>query len=222
MRVLPVHRVSEIAGESPAGGPPWSGWGTVAPLGGLSRSESGASPRQPTAVRIARGDAGFLVRFDAIDAEPWSTFDRRDAPLWEEEVVEVFLAPGEEAPARYHEFEVNPGGAVFDARVDNPDSSRATMRVDPSWDCPGLRWAAGGTPDGWWAELWIPTAPLLDGAIDTGVWRANFYRIDRPRSGEAEFTAWSPTFVAPPDFHLPRRFGFLRTEDAWTHARTRP
>jgi hypothetical protein len=40
-------------------------------------------------------------------------------------------------------------------------------------------------------------------------WRLNIFRIDRPPGGEAEFSAWSPTFVLPADFHRPARFGFL-------------
>ena len=38
----------------------------------------------------------------------------------------------------YYEIEVNPLGALFDARVESPGLSRASMRVDPAWDCPGL------------------------------------------------------------------------------------
>lgn len=212
--IVPVHRILEIAPDARSGSPPWTGWAAVDPLPPLVRSGSGAEARQRTAVRLARAGGDFLVRFDAVDSDPWATFVRRDDPLWEEEAVEVFLASGDDVPKRYHEFEVNPRGALFDARVDNPDSSRATLRADARWDCPGIRWAAGTDPEGWWAELWIPAAALLDGAADAGVWRANFYRIDRPRGGEAEFTAWSPTFAEPPDFHKPERFGILRTEGA--------
>ena len=34
------------------------------------------------------------------------------------------------------------------------------------------------------------------------------FRIDRGTLDE--FTAWSPTFADPPDFHVPERFGLLR------------
>ena len=41
-------------------------------------------------------------------------------------------------PSVYYEFEVNPLGALFDARVESPDGRRDTMRVDVSWNCPGF------------------------------------------------------------------------------------
>ena len=41
------------------------------------------------------------------------------------------------------------------------------------------------------------------------LWRANFYRIERPAGSLPEFTAWSPTLVTPADFHKPARFGVL-------------
>jgi alpha-galactosidase len=62
-------------------------------------------------------------------------------------------------------------------------------------------------PGRWSAVLTIPLGPLCGGAPPER-WRANFYRIDR--GGRDEFTAWSPTFSEPPDFHVPARFGLLR------------
>ena len=59
----------------------------------------------------------------------------------------MFLAT-EDPPRVYYEFEVNPLGALFDARVDIPRAdARATMRVDATWNCPGLeaRVTAGRT-----------------------------------------------------------------------------
>ena len=53
----------------------------------------------------------------------------------------------------------------------------------------------------------IPLAPMAPKGIPS-VWRANFYRIDR--DDPDEFSAWSPTFADPPDFHVPNRFGYLR------------
>ena len=62
---------------------------------------------------------------------------------------------------------------------------------------------------GWTAELAIPFADLgLAGAPAPGtVWRANFFRIERGRV--EEYSAWSPTYADPPDFHLPSFFGEL-------------
>ena len=45
-------------------------------------------------------------------------------------------------------------------------------------------------------------------------WRANLYRIERPRDAAPEYSCWSPTLTDPADFHKPARFGVLRLESA--------
>jgi hypothetical protein len=165
---------------------------------------AGGPPRLATALRVGRRGDRLLVRFDGRDRGVTATLNRRDDPLWKEDVFEVFLAPPS-APGVYFEFEVNPLGALFDARVESPDGRRETMRVDVSWNCPGFSARVRRRPGRWSALLTIPLAPLAP--EPAGVWRANFYRIDR---GEAdEYSAWSPTGADPPDFHRPGRFGFL-------------
>jgi hypothetical protein len=176
----------------------------------LVDARTGQPPRLRTALRLGVRNGELCVRFDGRDEGVVATHTRRDAPLWEEDVFEVFLAPGDEAARLYFELEVNPLGALFDARVASPDLRRATMRVDSSWTCPGFAARVTRGPARWSASLRIPLAELVsDGA--PRAWRANFYRIDR--GAVDEFSAWSPTFADPPDFHVPERFGILRFED---------
>ena len=188
-------------------------WNEVPPLPPLVRAEDGAPAEQSTRVRVGWDDDALWVRFECVDRHAWGTFTRRDDPLWQEEVVEVFLAPGEADPVDYFEFEVSPRGVLFDARIHNPTSQRADLRADVAWDCPGIRWQAG--PDDerqdWWAVLELPWSGLLgsSGGPPPDVWRANFYRVERPADGPVEHSAWSPTLVRPADFHKPARFGVL-------------
>jgi cellulose/xylan binding protein with CBM9 domain len=170
----------------------------------LRDSRNGAAPRLPTAVRVGVRDGALLVRFDGRDRRAVATLKERDAPLWKEDVFEVFLSP-HDPPLVYYEFEVNPLGALFDARVESPDGRRESMRVDVSWNCPGFSARVRRREDRWSALLTIPLAPM--GGESVTEWRANFYRVDR---GEPdEYTAWSPTLADPPDFHVPARFGYL-------------
>jgi hypothetical protein len=171
-----------------------------------------SDPRWQTRVRLAWSDAGLHVDFLCEDDDVWGSYRERDEPLWEEEAVEVFLAPGPDPPVRYFEFQFNPFGAVFDARVDNPHGDRASMRVRSDWDCRGLRSHARveAGERRWhvrallpWNGLGVDSGPPLD-------WRANFFRIERPREAPHEFSAWSPPLTDPPDFHRPARFGRLR------------
>jgi hypothetical protein len=179
----------------------------------LLDATDGAVPRWSTRARLATDGEHLYARFACRDPDPWGTYRERDDPLYEQEVVELFLAPGEATPTRYAEFEVSPRGVIFDAWVDNPTGEREHMVVDPGWDCPGLACRAGRLEDGegWWAVMTIPLAPLVPaGTPLPATWRANLYRIERPRgagSDEPEFSAWSPTYRQPADFHVPGRFG---------------
>lgn len=192
----------------PSGPPRWE---EIVPLPSLVLADGTGAPVQATLVRLCWDDAGLHVRFECADREAWGTFERRDDPLWQEEVVEVFLAPGEDDPVRYVELEVSPPGVLFDAVIHNPTARRAGMTADIAWDCPGLTWQAGrlAAREDWWAELSIPWEPVGGTPEPPKLWRANFYRIDRPREGEPEFTCWSPTLTRPADFHKPARFGAL-------------
>jgi hypothetical protein len=171
----------------------------------LRDARDGREPRLSTSVRVGLRAGVLLVRFDARDAGVVATLTERDGPLWTEDVFEVFLSPVD--PSRvYYEFEVNPLGALFDARVESPELSRATMKVEPAWTCPGFSARVRHGPATWSALLRIPLSPMAPAQIPS-MWRTNFYRVDR--GNPDEFSAWSPTFADPPDFHVPERFGFL-------------
>ncbi|MEO7795735.1 MAG: carbohydrate-binding family 9-like protein [Thermoanaerobaculia bacterium] len=169
-----------------------------------------AAARWTTQVTLSWDESHLRVSFDCADDDAWGTFTERDAPLWQQEVVELFLAAGEEVPVRYYEFEVSPAGVLFDARVANPHGDRIGMTVDTAWNCPGIEWRTEptGARADWRAELLIPWRGL-DFEAPPEVLRANFYRIERPRGGEPEFSCWSPTLTSPADFHRPGRFGVL-------------
>ncbi len=135
----------------------------------------------------------------------------RDDPLYEEEVVEVFLSPGAEPATRYFEFEVSPNGVLWDGYVDSPNLSRQSMMSHAEWNCEGIEWGAerDDAKGIWTAFLRLPLEVLAEGEVPD-VWRINLYRIDRSPNEGDEFQAWSPTLKNPADFHVPERFGFLR------------
>lgn len=161
--------------------------------------------------------------FTCEDDDAWGTYERRDDPLWQEEVVEVFLAVGTRDPVVYYEVELSPRGVLFDARVENPHSRREDMVVDTSWDWAGIEVEARplAVRQNWRARLFLPWQGLGEAAPPPFL-RANFYRVERPRQGEAEFSCWAPTFTSPPDFHKPARFGTLVLGDAESPALETP
>jgi hypothetical protein len=168
-----------------------------------------------TSASVRREADALVFEFLCDDPDPWATHLRRDAPLYEEEVVEVFLAPGVASPTNYFEFEISPTGVLFDARVFNPCGLHACIEVDTAWNCPGAEWGAQIDADArrWTARLKLPLDSLGPDARSTQEWRLNLYRIERPRNGRpTELQCWSPTLTDPGSFHRAAQFGIWRME----------
>jgi hypothetical protein len=222
---LPLHRCLYVTSPPQVDGDLQKEvWRAIAPEPLLDVTGRSADC-QPTELRVYYTDSHLYVAFHAKDRDIWGTYSERDTPLYDEEVVEVFLSPTGDV-RHYYEFEVSPHNVVFDAKVYSPDLHRGTMRVDTSWDCPDLQTAVRvhgtvhdsppsterrvpSTISAWSVEIAIPFAafPEVLPPKPGDVWRANFYRIDRAE--RPEFTAWSPTLEDPPNFHVPERFGHL-------------
>lgn len=178
-------------------------WQRVTPAS-FAEVVSGERPQEATSVRAVWDAAELRLLFSVEDTHVWATLTERDGPLWEEEVVEVFLDPFGDLES-YYEIEVNPLNAVLDLVLRR---NRSGYVKDFAWRCDGLRTAATKTATGWSAELAIPFLSLSDAAPQVGDrWRVNFCRIDRPPGVPRALTAWSPTGRA--SFHTPERFGVL-------------
>jgi Carbohydrate-binding family 9 len=175
----------------------------------LKRATDGGAPRLATSVAAYYDDDFLTVVFDAEDDEVVATYLDHDEPLWQEDVVEIFIAP--EGLTPYFEIEVNPLGTTFDARIDSPDGVRASMTTDLAWTCDGL-FAALRRDDGKrvQAVIRIPFDSLKKHPKAGDEWRANFFRIDRSAANGDDFSAWQPAMKTPPDFHVTAAFGTLR------------
>lgn len=175
----------------------------------LKRATDDGAPRLATTIAAYYDDDFLTVVFEGVDDEIVATYLDHDEPLWQEDVVEIFLAP--EGLTPYVEIEVNPLGTIFDARIDSPDGVRATMKTDLAWTCEGL-FAALRRDDGTRVQIVIriPFAAFKKNPNAGDEWRANFFRIDRSAAHGDDFSAWQPTMKTPPDFHVTAAFGALR------------
>jgi hypothetical protein len=178
----------------------------------LRRATDGKAPRLATTVAAYYDDQLLTILFSAADDHIVATHLGHDEPLYEEDVVEAFLAP--RTRRQYFEIEVNPLGTTFDARIDSPDGIRATM-IAVAWECEGLVVAIRKmisarnvmTID---TVMRVPFASVGSGAPGNGdSWLANFFRVDRHPGEGDEYTAWRPTMKDPPDFHVAEAFGQL-------------
>ncbi len=123
--------------------------------------------------------------------------DKRDAAVFTDDSVEIFLAPFPDHPDRYYQIAVNCAGTIYDEAL--PD--------------PGLSWNGAlevGTyrnEKHWNLEVKIPLKDIGVTNLNAGdTWRVNFCR-NRPSDETTRHSAWSPTFGSFHDFH---KFGFLK------------
>ena len=153
----------------------------------LRDTVSGAAPLQGTSVRAVWDAEELRVLFHAEDTHAWATLTERDAPLYEEEVVEVFLDPVGDLES-YFEIEVNPLNAVLDLVL---RKNRSGYVKDSAWQCEGLRTAVAQSATAWSVEIAIPFRSVAAAPPQAGdCWRVNFCRIDRPSGVPRELSAW--------------------------------
>lgn len=185
-----------------------------APAHALVDVGGGPGPAPATTVRFGFTAGAFLALFEVPAEPPLLVTQPPGGDVFRDECVELFLAsPG--TPSLYQEIVANPAGALYGARVKNPDDSRATWQLAPGEGLAGVTAAISGDPDGripsewvrWRCVLRIPWASLPGGRPPKAreERRGNAYRIARGRT--ARFLALSPTLRGrPPDFHVPSRF----------------
>lgn len=187
-------------------------WQAAEPVS-LVLTDTGMPPRFSTTAKMLWDDGYFYVGFHCIDPDIWGTIAAHNGPMYNEEVVEVFIdADGDEIG--YVEFEVNPLNADLTVYLLNQGSVRKSL-----WDWQSQGWQHAVTVDGklnqrngqdraWAVEIAIPFADILTAPHvlpqKGDIWRVNLYRIDRHSEGD-EFSAWSPTGAI--DYHRPARFG---------------
>lgn len=180
-------------------------------------------PAYPTFVKL-RADSAFLHVEFRCENDPFvgeNTMTRHNEPLYNQEVFEVFIAPGTDDPTRYLEVEINPNDALWVGKIHNatlggPGGQLETELVDP--DAAGFRHSAHKGEKSWSGTLSIPWR--LIGEDAKGMYRVNFYRIVSRRSHAnpnwqcdvetCDFLCWNATMSGvEPAFHRPRRFGVL-------------
>lgn len=210
---LPVYRCRRISEPIVLDGdltkPVWQ----ATPPISLTLAQGNGMPQQRTMVRGCWDGTLLYLAFDCQDADIRATMTHRDGLVWQEEVVEAFIAPYGDR-VHYFEFQCNPLNTVNDVRVTNPNARGDAMKFDRTWTCGGWRTATsvqsvGAETLGWHSEWAIPLAELLEPEAHLVVageeWRVNLFRIDR--SPVEEYSAWSPNPQSPIWFHRSQFFG---------------
>lgn len=118
---------------------------------------------------------------------------KRDAEIWSDECVELFLDPDPGTKATYYHIVVNPNGAVYDMDANG----------DIRWN-PAIQAAARVTPDLWQLEVAIPLAGFGRVPAPGETWAFDLFR-SRHHGGQVEQQACFPTFTGR--YHVPEMFG---------------
>ena len=121
-------------------------WSEITPLPPLILADGSAPAREQTTVRLTYDREALHVHFDCYDTDIWGISTARDSAIYDEEVVEIFIAPGTDTPTFYYEFEVSPLGTLLDLTVYSPTGTRDGLVADFAWDCPGIVWHAHADP----------------------------------------------------------------------------
>ncbi len=159
-------------------------------------------PHLSTPVRALWSDNFLYLAFESPYTE-LSTFSPAQPEerigLWENDVVEAFIAPDFGHLNHYTEYEWAPTGEQLDLDVELP------AKKDFAWSS-GMESAVriDESAKVWRVEVRIPWSALGERPLSGDSWRANFYRHDRKHGAGLAF---SPTLRG--SFHTPERFGWL-------------
>lgn len=160
---------------------------------------------QETHVQMAWDEDFLYVAGALADADIVSTLEGRDARLWTEDVLEVFVFSTE--GSSYLEVQGSPDGDLFDAAF------TAHRQGGPAWNggaktAASVQYAAGDSRQelGWQVEFALPwrdvcahtDAPCSPAPNQT--LKVNVFRIDKGPGGRSFGSALAPTWS--PDFHV--------------------
>jgi len=182
----------------------------------LRGSFDGRPVQRRTAAKLLYDDANLYVGFDCEDPDVWGTLYKRDDPIYNQEVVEIFIDANADGKT-YNELEVSPHNVIFDAYF---ETRRSDLAKAIQWDS-GMKSAVkvrgtidndSDTDQGWSVEMQIPINRLAEvphiPPVKGDRWRFNLYRLEHiVREKQIEGQAFSPLYQG--DFHNLPRFAWL-------------
>lgn len=168
---------------------------------------SGKASGISTSVRFLWQEGALFVLFElsgaGLDVDTSFPTGVERPKLYEEDCVELFLAPDPKRPQHYYEVELGPFGHFLDLEVD-----RAAKVARVEWSS-GLEIQTTRSAERRSALIEVRlTAPELVGALVPGArLPLALYRVEgkSPR----HYLAWRPPRTPKPNFHVPDGFGVL-------------
>jgi hypothetical protein len=186
----------------------------------ITKQESSSSKSVLTQVKLLYSSQGIYFLFRCDDQKITATLQEDFAPLFKEDVVEVYLWPDQSVPI-YFEYELSPLNFELPILIPNikgrvqgwaPWRYEGKRRTQHATSVQGGEKKSHAAISNWSAEFFIPFSllgSLIDGPPSSGArWRANFYRIDYDEG----YNTWSwqkTTLAKAGNFHEYQKFGTI-------------
>lgn len=182
-------------------------------------------PKHRTEAKITWDDRYLYLAVNVQDFDMWSTFKKRDDPIYNQEVIEFFVDANRDKKD-YVEWQVSPAGVIFDTFFTSHRRPRP-VGLKKQYDAGALvKIQRQGTVNnyldrdkGWTFEARFPLKKLAYRQRTVNIppkdgdeWLVNFFRLELSRPVRRDdHQSWSPPFTQRSgDFHNLYRFGTLR------------
>lgn len=171
--------------------------------------------KEQTVAKLLWDDTYLYVAFICEDGYIWAEHTQRDSGVYLDDAVEVFTAPNPDRPQAYFNIEMN----VLGIFLDNFHPEKSERKDRQNWNGKGIRikTTIEGTlnddsdKDQYWIlEAAIPLKNFSQVARHIppeaeDVWHLNLNRLGGNINDQ--FSQWSASQTAEPDFHVPEDFG---------------
>jgi hypothetical protein len=176
----------------------------------------------PTRAKLLWDDKNLYAFLQVTDPDVFSSYTKKDDPMWKEDVVELFIDANGDGRG-YVELQVNPHNAQLDSWFQTTRQGGG----DEAWSSEMVSAVVvNGTTDkrddsdkGWDVEIAIPLAAVKgnDPAMVVSlppkpgdVWKINVVRVEKKKDSGLTASAWAAITIQ--DFHaidrlLPFTFG---------------
>ena len=161
-----------------------NGWTGSTPLDPFYTPDTESKSKFPTEVRLARDNQNLYLSFRCREPNPAglvTKYKERDWPMWQDDSVEIIIAPDRDRKT-FYQFDFNANGAVYDAYNQKPDwNGEHTAKPGREKDAWTLEVAIR------WKTLGFEKAPAPGTTMGLQIAR---FRNQEPK----ELTQWSPTY----------------------------
>lgn len=156
----------------------------------------------------------FIVRAEEPSIGNLITSSRniKDANIWSDDSVEIFIDPGR-LERRYYHLIINHHGTIYDSHCEFMGAEGLEFAMDSGWDISAKAAVAKGK-DYWTVEFVLPLAEMDITPEAEKFWGINIAR-NRRAGGRHELSSFAPMSFAPmrDGFHQPEKFAAAEFED---------